>query len=85
MFRKALNGRVTPEKFFEEASVMYDTVNEAYTAMINGLADINESNKKSYDLLSEIKDKLEPSLTSVTEALNEVADLKPEINTALTI
>ena len=47
MFRKALNGRVTPEKFFEEASVMYDTVNEAYTAMINGLADINESNKKS--------------------------------------
>ena len=81
----AMEGEITPQKFFDEAAIMYDKVNEAYEVVSNGLNDISETNKKSYDLLEEIKNKLEPSLDSVSDALNELSDLKPEINSAITI
>lgn len=64
---------------------MYGKVNEAYNVVSDGLADISETNKKSYELLEEIKNKLEPSLDNVSDALNELSDLKPEINSAITI
>ena len=81
----AMEGEITPQKFFDEAALMYSKVNEAYNVVSDGLADISETNKKSYDLLEEIKNKLEPSLDNVSNALNELSDLKPEINSAITI
>lgn len=71
--------KITPEKFFDEAAVMYNTVDKAYKLVTDGLNDISQSNKKSYDLLIEIKNSLEPALESVTNTLEDISEMKPEI------